>query len=158
MAVKKLFKWEFSFDKASTETAYREIEFSSLEMCGCKACRHFLANRKLLYEESFVSVLRELGIDPKKEMEVFCKGNNQLGHLVYQGWFHFAGAVLDISSGHEGSEPNSDFYRISKGVYIRISSKPEMIYPVFRNLRVLQLDFVIIINGQCYNAVEQEFK
>jgi hypothetical protein len=85
--------WEFTPDPAATSAAYARSPHGGSESCNCNGCRNFAAARGSVYPPEFVSLLDSLGIDPRKDGEVFHSGCLAPGKHVYGGWFHFVGSL-----------------------------------------------------------------
>lgn len=65
------------------------------DRCGCVTCRNFAAQRDRVYPASFSALLRQMGIDPSREGEVF----NMVGPFedrvrLTGGWFYFIGELV----------------------------------------------------------------
>ncbi len=66
------------------------------DRCGCIYCRNFAAQRGDVYPLAFLALLRELGIDPGKEGEVFdMAGPCELMARPTGGWFYFVGDLIE---------------------------------------------------------------
>jgi len=85
---------EIEYDRELTAAAYRDIPTAGPEECGCTGCRNFIAQRESAYPPQFLSLLEQLGIDAKKEGEVYESGPFPNGMHLYGGWFYFVGRVV----------------------------------------------------------------
>src|SRR5437773_8513090 len=86
------------YDREQTRRAYLEVKSGDAERCGCSSCRNFAAQRSTAYPENFRRLLEQLGIDPKKEGEVYeCGPEGSL--RVYGGWFYFVGELIEPGEG-----------------------------------------------------------
>jgi hypothetical protein len=85
---------QIEYDRESTVAAYGEIQSGGAERCGCAGCRNFIAQRESAYPKQFVSLLEQLGIDPRKEGEVYESGGDAGSMHMYGGWFYFAGRLV----------------------------------------------------------------
>lgn len=88
---KILFKdWELNVDFLNTQKLYTEIDTGAAELCNCTDCENFINNRKNLYPTEVRTLLSELGVDYRKEGDIWkmCKENNL--HR-YSGCFYFVG-------------------------------------------------------------------
>lgn len=82
------------YDQELTIAAYRDILVGGADECGCDDCRNFAAQRGSVYPEQFLALLDQLGIDARKEGEVYeCDKNASDMHL-YGGWFYFVGRLV----------------------------------------------------------------
>jgi hypothetical protein len=87
--------WIFEVDFERTKEIYEKIETGSPEGCVCNECKNFIANREKIYPIEIKNLLNELGIDYKKESEIYhnCKLEN--GKHFYGGWYHFKGKIVE---------------------------------------------------------------
>ena len=87
--------WVFEVDYQRTYEVYKQNEKGRPESCGCNNCRNFLVNRKQIYPVEFKNLLVELGIDYKKESEIYHIYRAENGKHLYGGWFHFKGKIKE---------------------------------------------------------------
>lgn len=108
--------WDFEVDFERTKHVYALVESGSPENCSCGDCKNFALNRENIYPQEFKNLLSDLGIDYKKESEIFSisldKNTSQYG-----GWFHFKGKILkgkdaNIPLGNNAN--NVEFFKISE--------------------------------------------
>ncbi|MHA7100678.1 hypothetical protein [Roseivirga pacifica] len=83
--------WRLYSDKEKTEQAYKEFEHSGAESCACDYCKNFIAQRETLFPEEIKELLREVGVDYKKEIDVSELARLENGLHYYIGWFQFKG-------------------------------------------------------------------
>ncbi len=86
-------KWDLHADAAATRAAYAAAEIGWAEFCGCPHCRNFVLARETVYPPELVRLLADLGIDPKKESEVYPYRRIDDRSTYYAGWFHFVGSI-----------------------------------------------------------------
>ncbi|MBC8037637.1 MAG: hypothetical protein H7X89_10525 [Rhizobiales bacterium] len=86
-----------------------------------------------VYPAPFLALLDELGIDPRKDGEVFHYNRNSPGQHSYGGWFHFVG-TLDRT----GDFPPVDLAEGFSALMCRASA-PRL--APLENLSVVQLEF-----------------
>jgi hypothetical protein len=87
--------WTFLVDFERTKDIYDSVPHGSPEVCNCDKCKNFAANRHNAYPDEIEELLNELGIDIKKEAEVYHMGlRTEDGQHHYGGWFHFKGQIL----------------------------------------------------------------
>ncbi len=96
-------RWVIHCDAEATRHAYRTVPYGAPEDCGCDDCRNFAAVRHLIYTPEMVALLDQLGIDQRKEAEIYYGGPGGDGRHAYGGWFHFVGA---IESGEDAWSPD----------------------------------------------------
>ncbi len=84
-------------DRAATVAGYNSVLRGDADRCACLYCRNFSAQRANVYPPAFLALLDQLGIDPKKEGEVFdaagADDGNKLRHTG--GWFYFVGELIE---------------------------------------------------------------
>jgi hypothetical protein len=87
--------WKFEVCFNRTKEVYKKVEMGSPEVCKCNDCKNFSANREHIYPIEFKEILKEFGIDYKKESETchYCKLAD--GKHLYGGWFHFKGMIVE---------------------------------------------------------------
>jgi len=91
----KFKEWVFQVDFERTNEVYRNVEIGCPESCGCNNCLNFSKNREELYPLEFKELLIELGVDYKKESEIYHSHKNEKGKHFYGGWFHFKGKIKE---------------------------------------------------------------
>jgi hypothetical protein len=95
------------YDQERTLRAYHLIERGGAEECGCNFCRNFIAQRSSAYPKSILNLLEKLGIDFRKEGEIYeiytMDGRSHCG-----GWFFFAGELIEAGE-YLAREENTDF-------------------------------------------------
>ena len=96
------------FDREATDALYcQTILVPGADQCTCIPCKNFAAQRGKVFPEEFRQLLSELGIDPLKEWEAFDYNfdpKNLRKHLLYGGWFLFAGELVEGLDKRPGPE------------------------------------------------------
>lgn len=85
--------WIFDVDFDRTKHVYDKIQRGSPEICRCNDCKNFASNRDNIYPIEVKNLLKELGIDYKKESEIYHLARLDNGLHQYGGWFHFKGTI-----------------------------------------------------------------
>lgn len=85
--------WEFACDRDATIAAYSRAELGGSGTCSCNGCRNFSAARSQVFPPAFLFLLESLGIDSRKDSEVYRMAQLAPGRHVYGGWFHFVGTL-----------------------------------------------------------------
>jgi hypothetical protein len=101
------------FDPEATVLLYRDvITVPGADECGCISCKNFAAQRRKVYPEEFLCLLRELGADPLKELEAFDYdlGPESPSNHLYGGWFVFCGELNDGADERPGPLPPAFAY------------------------------------------------
>jgi hypothetical protein len=86
-------EWEFRCGRPATVGAHALAEAGGSDTCSCVWCRNFVLVRDRVYPQSFIRFLSSIGIDPRKDGEVYHNGETQPGCHFYAGWFHFVGSL-----------------------------------------------------------------
>ncbi|MFC2113993.1 hypothetical protein ACFLRI_01445 [Bacteroidota bacterium] len=135
----KIGKWDVEYDRDATRTAYEKIENFCVEQCQCVYCKNFEAIRDKVYSEEFVNMLKDIGIDPRKEAEVYyIKAVDKNRHL-YGGWFHFVGRYN--SNGFEDLDGQSKLLKINDKIEMSLSDHTLLVDGAFKSDSVVQLEF-----------------
>lgn len=91
--------WIFDCDVEATQRAYESILAGGLEGCSCSGCRNFLEQRKSMFPEEVVYLFDQLGINYKRDAEIYHTARLESGLHLYGGWFHFVGSILKQPDG-----------------------------------------------------------
>ncbi|MPQ49209.1 hypothetical protein GCQ56_19590 [Marinifilum sp. N1E240] len=94
MKTVKYKEWTFEFDYGRTKEIYDKIELGSPEECSCNDCKNFATNRESIYPDEIKDLFLKLGIDYKKESEIYHMARLDNGLHHYGGWFHFKGKII----------------------------------------------------------------
>jgi hypothetical protein len=97
--------WKIYCDNIATLQAYNQIERGGAERCDCDYCLNFLKVRDEVYPETVKDFFSQLGIDYKKEPEVYYLSKRKLGWHIYGGWFHFIGTVERVEENKHPHDP-----------------------------------------------------
>jgi hypothetical protein len=87
--------WKYTVDRQATELAYSKAKAGGAADCACSYCRNFIVVRDKTFPWEFLELLKQLGIDPTKDGEVYHEGAESSGSHFYGGWYHFVG-TLDV--------------------------------------------------------------
>jgi hypothetical protein len=87
-------EWIFECDVEATRAAYDSIASGGAEACGCGYCLNFIEARRQVYPAEMLDLFARLGIDYRKEVEVYQMTRSASGLHLYGGWFHFVGQIL----------------------------------------------------------------
>jgi hypothetical protein len=98
--------WLLKHDKHATALAYAQIQSGAAEGCACDYCLNFVAARENIYPLEVQAMLEQLGVDYKKELELFWCNKEETGLHCYAGEFHFVGYLVD--NDHAGNCPDSE--------------------------------------------------
>ncbi len=101
--------WLFTVDRDKTKQAYADIPQSSPEACGCELCLNFIAIRQSIYPTEVLDLFGQLGVDYRREAEVYHIAKLESGLHLYGGWLHFIG---EISRGPDAPAKVNDHFTI----------------------------------------------
>jgi hypothetical protein len=85
----------FDCDVAVTRKAYETILAGGVETCECTGCKNFLAQRDTVFPDEVLSLFNDLGVDYKRDTEIYHTALLEPGLHLYGGWFHFVGTILN---------------------------------------------------------------
>ena len=100
--------WNVEYDREKTRALHNAVESPKSEKCKCAHCRNFVVARDTIYPEQVRTVLEKLGVDYRKEQEVYQIHEIDPGWHLYNGWFRFVGAISD-SDGKLGISDRTGF-------------------------------------------------
>jgi hypothetical protein len=125
--------WQFTLDRDATIAAYARAVCGGSEGCSCNGCRNFRIVRERAFPEPFFRLLESLGIDYRKDGEVYHNARPAPGRHSYGGWFHFVGEFR--VTGDFPVVPLGDGF----SAWLVRKSAPEL--PALRGLSLVELDF-----------------
>lgn len=139
-------RWVLLAEPERTAEAYRAIERSAAEVCGCDPCRNFLAQRDQIYPAEALALFAQLGIDATREAEVYHMARVGPGRHHYGGWLHFVGT---LQSGEDSKSVLGDggtrvsFEELTAEFAIAFTRVVDLVSPAFGRLPVMQLEFAV---------------
>jgi hypothetical protein len=84
------------YDRKATVDAYKAVLEGGADRCACVHCRNFAAQRTDVYPPAFRTLLDQIGIDPRKEGEVYdMVGPFEQRVRLTGGWFYFVGELIE---------------------------------------------------------------
>ena len=78
--------WEFTCDRQATLDSYVRAAHGRSERCSCNGCRNFVVAREQAFPQEFMKFLHSLGIDNRKDGEVYHNARLANGLHDYGGW------------------------------------------------------------------------
>jgi hypothetical protein len=85
--------WEFEVNKELTLDTYNKVLQGGAEECICGDCKNYLIHRENIFPTEVKELFYELGVDYKKDVEVFTYFQNEI-ETQLGGWFHFKGRII----------------------------------------------------------------
>jgi hypothetical protein len=86
--------WTFDSDVDLTRAGYETITAGGAETCDCVGCRNFLAQRDSVFPAEVLQLFLKLGVDYKRDAEIYHTARLEPSLHLYGGWFHFVGTIL----------------------------------------------------------------
>jgi hypothetical protein len=126
-------EWKYRADRDATILAYSQTERGGVDTCDCAGCRNFRVARSDCFPPEFIELLGQLGIDPRKDAEVYHNARIGPGRHYYGGWYHFIG-TLDKGGESALVDLGSDF-----SVWMCPASGPRL--PSLKGKQVVQIEF-----------------
>jgi hypothetical protein len=83
--------WTLTVDREATQLAYSSVINGSAEDCKCDDCKNYVVCRANAFPNEIILLLDQLGIDYRKESEVWRLYEDEDGNHLYNGFFHFKG-------------------------------------------------------------------
>ncbi len=99
--------WRFLVNREATAAAYAASSSRGAEDCSCAHCRNLIRQRERELPSELLDFLRRVGVDPKKEAEVWEGGGLEDGLSFNSGWWHFIGEVVATGEEVIPLEPNA---------------------------------------------------
>ena len=124
---------KYTADRDATILAYGRTERGGADTCNCAGCRNFRLARAESFPTEFLALFDKLGIDPRKDAEVYHNARVAPGRHDYGGWYHFVGTL----------DQTGDFSPVDLGggftVWMCHASAPRL--PSLDGMGVVQLEF-----------------
>jgi hypothetical protein len=101
------------FDREATAALYRDaITTAGANDCNCAYCKNFAAQRTAAYPLHFLELLELIGVDPRKELEVFDLNRVAADSTrrLYGGWFAFYGTITARADWRPEHKPEAFTY------------------------------------------------
>lgn len=83
----------FQVDSQLTRQTYAKIGTGNSETCPCGQCKNYRIQKEKAFPDDVLDLFAKLGIDFRKESEVYEVQRLDNGLHHYAGWFHFAGRI-----------------------------------------------------------------
>lgn len=136
--------WIVQYDEKATRQAYNQIDIGDPERCRCEYCLNFAAAREKIYPEEVRKIFKKLGIDYKKEVEVYHLKRIKPGWHCYGGWFHFVGTIEEVVNKLTPIDVNgkpTDYAPINENFSWHFRSERDLANNAFSDQPLVQIDF-----------------
>ncbi|MHB0998634.1 MAG: hypothetical protein ACYC27_05250 [Armatimonadota bacterium] len=139
-------------DRKATLQAYAETSIGSADSCKCLFCRNFVAARESIYPDEFRTLLERLGIDYRKDAEIWEASPDGSCIRFYSGWFHFIGTIVSLNeqkkpSHHTLRQTNTKLLGgeelIGDSFALSFKDKADLAHPSFKGHSLVQLEFSV---------------
>ncbi|NRF41032.1 hypothetical protein HQN83_20075 [Pedobacter sp. LMG 31643] len=84
--------WTLTVDREVTKATYASVVNGSAEDCKCPECLNYIQGRDKAFPDEIKSLFDMLGVDYRKESEVWRMYKHKDGLHIYSGFFHFKGS------------------------------------------------------------------
>jgi hypothetical protein len=138
--------WIVKYDKIATRLAYSQIDVGIPESCPCEYCPNFVAVRDEVHPIEVLKMLEKIGIDYRKESEVFFCNKEDDGKLCYAGELCFVGSVENTNEAYEPFEGKANVLTFEDKAQIYIWNFSNVAFPrlsVFKNKQVASFYFSV---------------
>jgi hypothetical protein len=131
-------------DPEATRRAFAAVPVGSPESCGCGDCLNFAAARDLAYPPEIRAAFERLGIDYRKESEIWHTHRDESGLHHYGGFFHFVGSLQSGKDAEEllGSGIGTfDLEQMGQYFSFGFTSKAQLVPDSFKGSQPTQFEF-----------------
>jgi hypothetical protein len=139
-----IFRWSLEVDPQTTRAAHALLNRGGAEECGCDPCRNFIAARDQVFTAEFILLLRALGVDPRREVEVYHNARLPSGLHCYGGWFHAVGKIAAGGECWREVKPRiriPELESLSPQLAIGFQLECALVREPFRGLSLIQVEF-----------------
>jgi hypothetical protein len=84
--------WTLTVDYEVTKATYTSVVNGSAEDCKCGDCMNYIAHRDKVFPDEIKLLFDQLGVDYRKESEVWRMSKHKDGVHIYSGFLHFNGS------------------------------------------------------------------
>src|ERR1700733_2077237 len=85
-------RWAVRAEPEKTRSAYAD-RVSATSRCGCNICKNYEAVRDAIFTAEARDLLKDLGVDYRRETEMVHSHRIARGRHAYDGWFHLFGTI-----------------------------------------------------------------
>lgn len=132
--------WKITYDAKANNNAYNSVDIGDPERCGCEYCLNYVQARANVYPEAFLELLNAVGVDYRKEAEVYHFATVSEGIELYGGVFHFIGSV-ELEDNFEGGVPEV----VMDGENFKCSmiNGRSLSHPAFEGKDLVEIEFTV---------------
>jgi hypothetical protein len=122
-------------DVVATQKAYEPHESYAVG-CACTPCKNYLSARERFYPSDFLAILQALGVDYRRDIEIYHMARLESGKHLYGGWFYFVGTVKQDPTTPSPMLPSSD-----PDFRYFFHNRPAWLPGSFKELRLATIEF-----------------
>lgn len=140
--------WVFEVDFLLTQQAFSNFAVGGADSCACYDCKNYVAFKDNVFPAEIRELFSALGIDFKKEVEIWAIQKLENGLHEIGGWFHFKGKIISGTDCRKpditGNGYSVNLTPINKNFEIGFTSGNDLTF--FENKRgLVQVEFVTAI-------------
>jgi len=124
--------WILECDVDATRETYQKVSQGSAEICDCIYCKNFLILRDNLFQGEFLELLNNLGVDYRKDVEIYLQATLEKGKHLYAGWFHSIGKV----------KQNGNVVILKNELQVYFMQNKDLMFDEFEGKDLIQIEFV----------------
>jgi hypothetical protein len=128
--------WQIVHDKEATKAAYARISKGGAEECGCRGCVNYVAARDRVFCQEVLHVFDAVGIDYRKDAEVYHLNRVSPEWHHYGGWFHLIG---EVKSSYDR------YHEVCKGFSWEFRNHRDLANEAFGDMPLIQVEVDIIV-------------
>ncbi len=127
--------WILECDVDAARETYQKVSQGSVETCGCIYCKNFLALRDELFQGELLELLNNLGVDYRKDVEIYHQAKLEKGKHLYAGWFHSIGKV----------KQNGNVVILKNELKVYFIENNDLMFDEFEGKDLIQIEFENVV-------------
>ena len=127
--------WILECDVEATRETYQKVSQGSAEICACVYCKNFAALRDDLFQADFLELLNNLGVDYRKDVEIYHKAKLEKGKHLYAGWFHSIGTI----------KQNGNVVTLKNKIKVYFMQNKNLMFDEFEGKDLIQIEFENVV-------------
>ena len=127
--------WILECDVEATRETYQKVSQGSAEICACVYCKNFAALRDDLFQADFLELLNNLGVDYRKDVEIYHQATLEKEKHLYAGWFHSIGRV----------KQNGNVVILKNELKVYFMQNKDLMFNEFEGKDLIQIEFENVV-------------
>ena len=115
--------WHLLIEPDKTAEILKNIK-SDCEVCSCLYCKNYIAVRDKIFSKEIISVMKELGIDYKKDIHTSHIAEIEEGIHLYEIDYYFSGEIIPEEPTNKMVDTGSFTYSIKSNLNYRTNEFP----------------------------------